>query len=79
MSLHVVRDEFLDGRLVAGDARNGDHLLQKLDRLVAAGVDLVEDFLVVGVGHWRCLPCCCATLTQSDFRRGMISRAMVSI
>ena len=47
-------------------------------RPVAAGVDLVKDFLMVGFGH------CAAFLAarrvdQSDFKRGMISRAIVSI
>src|SRR6202041_3486512 len=49
---HGVGDELLNLRLIPRNARNGDHLLQEIDRLVPTGVDLVEDFLTVGIGHF---------------------------
>src|ERR1700722_2657046 len=75
---HGLRDELLYRRLIPRDARNGDHLPQKVDRLVAASVDLVEDFLMVGIGHFAAFLAARPHVDQSDFNRGMISRAIVS-
>src|SRR5580693_500660 len=56
--LHGVRVELLNRRLLSCDAGNGDHFLQEADRLLAAGVDLVEDFLMVRISHCAAFPCC---------------------
>ena len=51
---------------------------RKLDRLLAAQVDLVENFLMVRIGHFAAFLSARPRVDQSDFKRGMISRAIVS-
>src|SRR5580704_2593984 len=41
----IIRKELLDFRFVAGDARNGDHLLQEADGLVLSLVYFFQNLL----------------------------------
>src|SRR6185312_2394079 len=50
-AVHVVGYKSLNGRLVAGDARNRHHLAQELDRLILVPVDCVEDGLPAFAAH----------------------------
>src|SRR5262249_3862215 len=50
---HVVGEKLLDLRFIPGDAGDGDHLLQKSDRLFTAVVDLLHKCLVETRTHLR--------------------------